>query len=212
MTSSDVRRRVALILSPVLLAGVTSAASAQGEDSKAAPASAPYVSALYVSAQAMQHIADSAPVDAATGRPGGFSKRLFTAPNYSDSYIRIAAPDKPHAHGKWSEVYVILSGSAVLETGGTILGAVEGNSAVHGALFLDPKQAALAAAPAGPATTATRPPAEPGAPRDLAGTDIAGGTRQVMKAGDIILIPAGVPHRWFSVDVPVVYQDIKFPR
>jgi hypothetical protein len=48
-------------------------------------------------------------------------------------------------------------------------------------------------------------------PGDLAGTGIEGGHQQKVTAGDVILIPAKVAHRWVQVDQPVVYLDIKFP-
>jgi hypothetical protein len=28
----------------------------------------------------------------------------------------------------------------------------------------------------------------------------------------VILVPAGVAHRWVQIDEPVVYLDIKFPK
>jgi len=40
--------------------------------------------------------------------------------------------------------------------------------------------------------------AEGGAPGDKRGSDITGGTIQVIKKGDIINIPAGTPH-WIKV-------------
>jgi quercetin dioxygenase-like cupin family protein len=56
-----------------------------------------------------------------------------------------------------------------------------------------------------------RPPME-GGPHNGAGTAVAGGRIQVVHAGDVIMIPAGVPHHWVKVDKPIVYLDIKFPE
>lgn len=170
-----------------ILIAATASRAAVGDSPHPAP-----IESLFIAHADLAKIEDSA--------SGGFSKRLFTTPNYSDSFIRIAMPDKPHAHGRWSEVYLIVSGAATIETGGSIAGAVEGNSATHGALFLDKP------------ATAPVIPVDPDAPKDLAGTDIVGGHIQQMRAGDVILIPAGVPHRWLSVEEPIVYHDIKFPR
>ena len=193
----------AVPLLAALLGSAAVPAAAQGPSRAPAPPPS-QTEASYFSRADLQAIENRVAENPATRRPGGFSKRLFTMPNYSDSFIRIAEPDKPHAHGRWSEVYIITAGAAVLETGGTITGAVEGNSATHSNMFLDHKPAA--------ATSAPRAPADPNAPKDLAGVDIVGGHRQAVGPGDVILIPAGVAHRWASVGTPVVYHDVKFPR
>ena len=146
--------------------------------------------------------------------PAAFSSRLMNDSSFSTAFIRLDKPDTPHQHGTWSEIFVVKEGDAVLETNGKITGVTGTNSATHGAIFTDeqgrPRAQGQAAAPAqpAPAAAATR---RGGAPGDLAGTDIEGGNRQHVTAGDVILVPAGVPHRWLQVDKPVVYLDIKFP-
>ncbi len=142
--------------------------------------------------------------------PAGFSTRLFQDKTHSTAFIRIAKPDTPHAHGTWSEVFVVKEGSAILETQGTITGITGHNSATHGDMFTNAdgsKRSQTAAPQPSPEQVARQ-----AASGDLAGTDIEGGKRQAVKAGDVILIPAGVPHRWVQVDQPVVYLDIKFPK
>ena len=52
----------------------------------------------------------------------------------------------------------------------------------------------------------------PGDAHNGSGTAVAGGRTQVVHAGDVIMIPAGVPHHWTKVDQPIVYLDIKFPK
>ena len=107
-------------------------------------------------------------------------------------------------HGTWAEVFVVKSGSGVLETGGTITGITGTNSATHTDIFVD--QPATPRPPPNPAAAARQ-----AAAGDLAGTGIDGGHRQKVGPGDVILIPAKVAHRWVEVDQPVVYLDIKFP-
>jgi mannose-6-phosphate isomerase-like protein (cupin superfamily) len=142
--------------------------------------------------------------------PAGFSTRLFQDSTHSTAFIRLAKPDTPHAHGTWSEVFVVKEGSGILETQGTITGITGHNSATHGDVFTnaDGSKRPQAAAPQPTPAQAARQAAS----GDLAGTDIEGGKRQAVKAGDVILIPAGVPHRWVQIDQPVVYLDIKFPK
>jgi mannose-6-phosphate isomerase-like protein (cupin superfamily) len=185
---------------------------------------APKNESLYYSEAQLQEIMQKS--------PASFSTRLFTASTYSTAFIRLEKPDVPHAHGTWSEVFIVKSGAGVLETGGTITGVTGTNSATHGAIFTDNQGnsnaqqqaggraggAGASAAVAGAANAAaTNAAATTGARRggaagDLAGTGIDGGKRQAVKPGDVILIPAGVAHRWLQVDQPVTYLDIKFPK
>lgn len=155
---------------------------------------------VWFSAEQMKAIADGVAPDKTTGGPAAFSKRLISVSTHSTSLIRLVKPDTPHAHGTWSEIFVVREGQGILETGGTITGVTGHNSATHGDMFLDPQK---------PVEPSKRPPPNP---LDLAGTGIDGGVRQVVKAGDIVLVPAGVAHRWVQVDQPVVYLDIKFPK
>jgi mannose-6-phosphate isomerase-like protein (cupin superfamily) len=190
------RMRSALSLLAAL--GVVTAASAQAPSNEP-----PKDKGLYITLDQMEAIKAAIPTDK-QGKPGSFSKRLFAASTFSTAFIRLNAPDTPHAHGIWSEVFVVREGSGELETGGTITGVTGNDSATHKDIFVDQTPGQKAAAKAG----ATRRAAE----GDLAGTDIEGGHKQTVKAGDIILIPAGVAHRWSRVDQSVVYLDIKFPK
>jgi mannose-6-phosphate isomerase-like protein (cupin superfamily) len=152
------------------------------------------------------HYSDAQIRDMLQKAPASFSTRLFRDTTHSTALIRLDKPDSPHAHGAWSEVFIIKEGAGVLETNGTITGVTGADGATHKDMFVSNDVKAAASQPATPARK--RAPA----PGDLAGTNIEGGLRQNVKAGDVILIPAGVPHRWLQVDLPVVYLDIKFPK
>ena len=184
----------------VVLGVITSVAAL-----RAATPQAPKNESLYIGVAQLQAIMAKIPPEKETGKPGGFSSRLFEASTYSMSFIRLSEPDTPHAHGAWSEVFVVREGSGVLETGGTITGVTSGDSAIHRSMFVDTQGNPLPRTP---------PPATPrkATPGDLAGTSIDGGKKQAVKAGDVILVPAGVAHRWVEIDQPVVYLDIKCPK
>lgn len=180
-------------------------------------ATAPTKEALYIGEAKLESIMQGAPADAKTGKPGSFSARLFAASTFSTAFIRLNEPDKPHAHGAWSEVFVIKEGSAILETGGTITGTVTPGSAVHRSIFVsasDPGVKTQAQPQAQPPAQRPQPPAVAGKATipDISGTAIEGGTKQRVQAGDVILVPAGVAHTFIQIDQPVVYLDIKFPR
>lgn len=165
---------------------------------------APKDQSLYISQSQLEGIMQKAPLSVKTGKPGSFSSRLFDGGTFSTAFIRLEEPDQPHAHGIWSEVFVVKEGSGILETGGTITGDVTSGSAVHTGIFVNGQQPQA-------------PPAAPKAakrviPGDISGTAIEGGKKQRVQAGDVILIPAGVAHTWIQIDQPVVYLDIKFPK
>ena len=143
-----------------------------------------------VTAEQLQSILkNAAPTKA--GKPGEVSTQIFPG-GASCSFIRLNDPDPPHVHPV-SEIYVVQSGSGTLETGGTMLGPFTSGGVHH---LGDAK---------GPAT-----PEEAGP--DHGGSSLKGGRSRTVKAGDVILVPAGVNHHWTKVDQPLVYLDIKFPR
>jgi glc operon protein GlcG len=47
------------------------------------------------------------------------------------------------------------------------------------------------------------------APNELRGPRIAGGTRRTIGTGDVVVVPAGVPHWFEQVDGPVTYYVVK---
>jgi mannose-6-phosphate isomerase-like protein (cupin superfamily) len=190
-------------LALIVLAGATSMSLAQSGNGPKTPRD----EALYISNAQMHDIMKKA--------PGSFSTRLLADTTFSTAFIRLEKPDQPHAHGIWSETFYVVEGSGVVETGGTITGITGADSATHKNMFVNhdgqqlPAQTNSAAAPQ---TSAPRGAGRVSAPGDLAGTDIEGGHRQAVGPGDLILIPAGVAHRWVQVDKPVVYLDTKFPK
>ena len=87
--------------------------------------------------------------------------------------LHAAMPEAPpHAHGAWSEVFVVREGSGVLETGGTITGVTSHDSATHRSMFVDAEGNPFARTQP-PASASPREPT----PGDLAGTGIDGGWR-----------------------------------
>jgi mannose-6-phosphate isomerase-like protein (cupin superfamily) len=200
MRAVDLTRRAWLIAG---LCGVAAVAGAQ-----VAPLyTAPRESALHVSDATLRALTQC--VASQHGVPGPFSARLVADTTYSTTLIRLLKPDLPHAHAAWSEVYLIEKGSGVMLTGGTITGRLTGNSATHRSMFLNAAcwRRILPGWVPGPAPAPMRP-----TPGDKSGTSIEGGSRNSVKPGDMVLIPAGVPHRWLKVNDSVLYLDIKFPK
>ena len=186
----------------VTLAAFCSVAAVTLVQAAAPPPKPPANASMYVGDAELQSIMQKS--------PSAFSTRLWADKTYSTAFIRLDKPDQAHAHGTWSEVFVVKQGSGILETGGTITGVTGGSSAVHGAIFTDEQGKARPQATPVPETPAAA--ARRAATGDLAGTGIEGGHQQQVKAGDVILIPAGVAHRWLKIDQPVVYLDTKFPK
>ena len=200
----------------------------------------PTDAATLVTNEQFQTMLKNGPTDKDTGKPAGLSTQLFGRVA-NCAFIRITAADSPHAHGDTSEILVIQSGSADFETGGEMVGPFSANSAVHQDMFTNadgtrrpagtgpgggtppgftgPANSGAAGTPAAggngggaPRVSAGGVDMSVGGPHNGSGSAVAGGKTQHLKAGDIILIPAGVPHHWTKVDEPIVYLDIKFPE
>lgn len=84
-------------------------------------------------------------------------------------------------HEKVTEIYYMTEGSGTLELGGTLV---------------DPK----------PFGTATGVPAIGPSER---GTGIRGGTSRRVNVGDVVVIPAGTPHRFSAIDGPITYINYR---
>lgn len=80
-------------------------------------------------------------------------------------------------HEKVTEIYYMTQGSGTLELGGALV---------------DPK-------PFGPST------GFPDIGPSQRGTGIRGGTRRRVSVGDVVVIPAGTPHRFTAIDGPITY-------
>ena len=154
---------------------------------------------LLITSEQMDSILQNA-VSKDTGKPAGISARQFDGGTYNASFIRLIAPDHPHAHGDWSEVFIVREGAGTLETGGALVCPCSADSAIHKDIFANQPTDQ-------PAATQ---PAKQGTPHDGAAESIEGGRKQRVKAGDIVLVPQGVPHTWVEIEKPVVYLDIKF--
>jgi mannose-6-phosphate isomerase-like protein (cupin superfamily) len=175
----------AVLLSSVAWASVALAAQSQER------VNVPTDADTLVTAQQLQTILQSAPVSKDTGKPGDVSTQLFPGGG-SCSFIRLTAADLPHVHPV-SEIYVMKEGSGTLETGGTMIGPFT-NGGVHHMAAANAQQAPEVIGP------------------DHGGTALTGGRSQEVKAGDVILVPAGVNHHWTKINQPLVYLDIKFPK
>lgn len=86
-------------------------------------------------------------------------------------------------HNLVTEVYHVLSGSGILVTGGTLVNPVvrEDNASVVVQIN-------------GPGSS---------------GDGIEGGVSRRIDAGDVVIIPAGTPHRWTEVFSPVTYTVVR---
>jgi mannose-6-phosphate isomerase-like protein (cupin superfamily) len=211
-------RQSVLVTATLLSSAACACAFAQRQQ-----ASIPADADTVVTAEQLQTILKSGPKKD-DGKPGSLSTQLFGRVG-SCSFIRIVDADTPHAHGDTSEIYVIQSGTASIETGGEMVGPFNANSAVHQSAFVNADGSARApgapgrqGAPGGQGGQGGRGANDgggggaEGGPHNGSGTAVAGGRIQVVKAGDVIMIPAGVPHHWVKVDEPIVYLDIKFPK
>jgi mannose-6-phosphate isomerase-like protein (cupin superfamily) len=95
---------------------------------------------------------------------------------------RDGAPVGAIAHEKVTEVYYILSGGGTLVTGGTIVNPVP-----------FPADGEIVKIDVGPSTNGT----------------FRGGDRMTVGPGDIVIIPAGVPHGFADVKDQVTYLSIR---
>ena len=143
------------------------------------------LSATYISAADIQANLNGAPDVATNPAP---NVRVVNAGGHNVAVGVLHRPQTPLGgaalHHKVSEVYHVMDGSASLVTGGTMV---------------DPKERPADSKP-------VRLEDGPG----VSGTSIQGGVTQHIKAGDVVIIPAGVPH-WFSkIDGSITYVVVRF--
>ena len=134
--------------------------------------------ALLLTAAAISSAADSPKVVFVSHEKSAKPGTLVTAPNLSILIAHRDGPGMVELHEKETDTIYVLGGSATFVTGGTMIG--------------------------GSVTAPTRPN-EGGQQR---GSDIQGGDAHALVKGDVIVVPAGVPH-WFkevrgSIDYYVV--------
>ena len=136
--------------------------------------------ATYVSAADIQANMNAAPNSATNPLP---NIRVVDAGGYNVAVGVIHRPQTPPGvaavHIKVTEIYHVMDGAGTLVTGGSMVNAKE--------------------RPAD--STSVKLEDGPGA----SGTSIQGGVSRRIKAGDVVIIPAGVPH-WFSaIDGSITY-------
>jgi mannose-6-phosphate isomerase-like protein (cupin superfamily) len=140
--------------------------------------------ATYVSAADIQANLNGAPNSATNPLP---NIRVVDAGGYNVAVGVIHRPQTPPGvvavHYKVTEIYHVTDGGATLVTGGTMVNAKE-----------RPADAISVRLEDGPGAS---------------GTSIQGGVTQKVKAGDVVVIPAGVPH-WFSqIDGSITYVVVR---
>jgi mannose-6-phosphate isomerase-like protein (cupin superfamily) len=141
--------------------------------------------ATYISAADIQANVNGAPNAATNPFP---NVRVVDAGGYNVAVGVLHRPETPPGgaamHHKVTEVYHVMDGAATLVTGGTMVDAKERPA--------DSKSVRLEDGPG------------------VSGTSIQGGVTQHIKAGDVVIIPAGTPH-WFSkIDGSITYVVVRF--
>ena len=149
------------------------------------PAQGKDMSATYISAADIQANINGAPNAATNPSP---NIRVVNEGTYNVAVGVLHRPETPPGvaalHHKVSEVYHVTDGSATLVTGGKIVGMKERPADTKSVMLED-----------GPSAS---------------GPSIEGGVTQHIKAGDVVIIPAGVPH-WFSkIDGSITYVVVRF--
>jgi mannose-6-phosphate isomerase-like protein (cupin superfamily) len=142
-------------------------------------------SATYISAEDIQANVNGAPNAATNPSP---NIRVVNEGNYNVAVGVLHRPETPPGvaamHHLVSEVYHVMDGSATLVTGGKIVDLKERPA--------DTKSVRLEDGPS------------------ASGPSIQGGVTQHIKKGDVVIIPADVPH-WFSkIDGSITYVVVRY--
>jgi mannose-6-phosphate isomerase-like protein (cupin superfamily) len=170
----------ALVLLVVILMADSNMATAQRATAAAKPLPATYVSAADV--QANLNGASSAAVNPSP------NIRVVDAGGYNVAVGVIHRPQTPPGvvavHFKVTEVYHVMDGAATLVTGGSVVDAK-----------MRPADAISVRLEDGPGES---------------GTSIQGGVSQRIKAGDVVIIPAGTPHWFSSIEGSITYVVVRF--
>jgi mannose-6-phosphate isomerase-like protein (cupin superfamily) len=168
-----------LLFLVVILIADSNVATAQQVAASAKP-----LPATYVSASDIQANLNGAPSAAVNPSP---NIRVVDAGGYNIAVGVIHRPETPPGvvavHFKVSEIYHVIDGAATLVTGGTMVNAKP-----------RPADAISVRLEDGPGES---------------GTSIQGGVSRRIKAGDVVVIPAGVPH-WFSkIEGSITYVVVR---
>jgi mannose-6-phosphate isomerase-like protein (cupin superfamily) len=166
----------------LLLALFAAAPNVAAPQNAASPANS--LPATYVSAEDIQANMSAAPNSATNPLP---NIRVVDAGGYNVAVGVIHRPQTPPGvvavHYKVTEIYHVTDGAATLVTGGTMVNAKP-----------RPADAISVKLEDGPGAS---------------GTSIQGGVSRRIKAGDVVVIPAGVPH-WFSaIEGSITYVVVR---
>jgi len=104
------------------------------------------------------------------------------ARDYRIAASRREKPGTAEIHMKWTDVCYIVKGEATLVTGGTVMNIRPTN---------------------------TFPDGKPYPQDEIRGGDIVGGKSQHLSAGDVVVIPNGVPHSFIDVNSSFWYYNVK---
>jgi len=172
------------ILSSLVFLFVFSAAAVNVATAQQAGSSAKPLPATYVTAEDIQANLNGAPSAATNPQP---NVRVVDAGGYNVAVGVIHRPQTPPGvaavHYKVSEIYHVTDGAGTLVTGGTMVNAKP-----------RPADALSVKLEDGPGES---------------GTAIQGGVTRRIKAGDVVVIPAGVPH-WFSeIEGSITYVVVR---
>ncbi|HWZ57200.1 MAG TPA: cupin domain-containing protein [Verrucomicrobiae bacterium] len=149
-----------------------------------APAQQSSPVATYISVANVQAALGRSPQLAVNPQP---NIHVVDAGGYNVAVGAIHRPQSPPGvaavHFKVTEIYHVIDGGATLVTGGTLVNAKPRPADSESVKFED-----------GPGES---------------GSGIQGGTSQQIKAGDVVVIPAGTPH-WFSaIDGSISYLVVR---
>jgi mannose-6-phosphate isomerase-like protein (cupin superfamily) len=146
-----------------------------------APAGANSGGAVVTSVQMNETMKSAKPL--AGGVPGTYDETVRSL-DAGNSYVAVAVIRRVQAedhdalvHEKVTEMYYITEGSGTMELGGTLVGGK----------------------PFGPETGI------PAIGPSMRGTGIQGGHTERVSVGDVVMIPAGTPHRFSAIDGPIRY-------
>lgn len=143
------------------------------------------LSASYIGAADVQNNLTGS-TDAATNPNPNI--RVIDAGGYNVAVGTLHRPETPPGvaalHHQVTEVYHVLEGSATLVTGGSIVDVKERPA--------DAKSVRLEDGPS------------------ASGPSITGGVTQQIKTGDVVVIPAGVPHWFRKIDGSISYLVVRF--
>ena len=160
-------------LKSVFVATLALACAAGGQAGRDA-ASSPAASASTSSMPANVIYIPRRDVDANFEHHKGMDESIYDsdygAKNFKVKTSHRDQPARAEVHMTYTDVVYVVKGSATLVTGGKLVDII---------------------------TPATYPNGKPFSKDEIWGRSIAGGTSRVVTAGDVIIVPNGVPH-WFS--------------